>query len=508
MPNSTQTHPALERRLANERATVLLGQDIAAALRHGDVLALKGDLGAGKTTLARGLIRALAADAGLEVPSPTFTLVQSYEARVPVQHFDLYRLASTDELYELGFDEAGKHGIAIVEWPEKAAGHLPDDAIVIELTHEGEGRLASIAGSQAALARIERSFAAREFLRRTGRGRADRAYFSGDASARSYETVAGPDTDPLILMNSPRLVLGPPVRDGRPYAEIAHTAQTVAAFVAIARMLGQGGVAVPKIFEQDLERGFLLIENLGTGSFLDDAGRPVEERYVLAAELLAAIHGRSWPEAFEAAPGAVHHIPPFDRDAMMIEVELLLDWYMPAAFGQTATPAERARFVAAWNAAFDRLEGKERGFVHRDFQSPNIIWRGGRKGRDRLGIIDFQDALIGPLAYDVASIALDARVTVSPALEQAVVDAYVAARGRQGHFDRSQFEEAYAILAAQRNSKILGIFVRLDRRDGKPDYLRHLPRIRDYLRRVMVHPSLAELAVLYEGIGFLEERPF
>jgi tRNA threonylcarbamoyl adenosine modification protein YjeE len=496
----------LECRLADDRATVLLGQDIAAALRHGDILALQGDLGAGKTTLARGLIRALAADTGLEVPSPTFTLVQSYEGRIPIQHFDLYRLASAGELYELGFDEAGKHGIAIVEWPEKAAGHLPDDTIVIELSHEGEGRHARIAGPQAALTRIERSFDAREFLRRTGRGDADRAYFSGDASARSYETVAGPDAVPLILMNSPRLVLGPSVRDGRPYAEIAHTAQTVAAFVAIARMLKQGGLAVPEIFEQDLERGFLLIENLGTGSFLDDAARPVKERYVAAAELLAAMHGRSWPEAFEAAPGIVHRIPPFDRDAMMIEVELLLDWYMPAVFDKAATPAHRAAFTAAWNGAFDRLDGKERGFVHRDFQSPNIIWRSDRQGHDRLGIIDFQDALIGPVAYDVASIALDARVTVSPALEQAVTDAYVAQRSKQGRFDRRQFDEAYAILAAQRNSKILGIFVRLDRRDGKPDYLQHLPRIRDYLRRVMVHPSLAELKALYEESGFLEER--
>ena len=496
----------LERRLADDRATVLLGQDIGAALRPGDVLALEGDLGAGKTTLARGLIRALAADAALDVPSPTFTLVQSYEGRIPVQHFDLYRLSSAEELHELGFDEAARHGIAIVEWPEKAAGLLPDGAIVVELSHEGEGRYARIAGPPAAINRIERSFAARQFLHRAGWARADRAHFSGDASARSYETVARPDAAPLILMNSPRLVLGPPVRNGRPYAEIAHTAQTVVAFVAIARMLRQGGVAVPEVFEQDLEGGFLLIENLGTGSFLDGRGCPVRERFLAAARLLAEIHGRSWPKSFEAAPGTVHRIPPFDREAMMIEAELLLDWYVPAVFGKPATPAQRARFTAAWNAAFDRLEGKEHGLVHRDFQSSNLIWRDDREGHDRLGILDFQDALIGPTAYDVASIALDARVTVSPELEQAVVDAYCDARGKRGSFERGCFEEAYAILAAQRNSKILGIFVRLDRRDGKPDYLRHLPRIRDYLRRVMAHPALAELRALYDECGFLEER--
>lgn len=495
----------LERRLADDRATVLLGQDLAAALRDGDLLALKGELGAGKTTLARGLIRALAADPELEVPSPTFTLVQSYEARVPVQHFDLYRLSSIDELDELGFDEAGKQGIAIVEWPEKAGAHLPEGTIFIELDHDGEGRRATVTGPSAALARIERSFAARDFLGRTGNGSADRSFLSGDASARSYEMVTAGGLAPRILMNSPRLVLGPPVRDGKPYAEIAHTAQTVTAFVAIARMLKEGGVTVPEVFEQDLEQGFLLIENLGRGNFLDDTGCPVPERLAAAAQLLAAMHGKDWPVEVEAAPGTVYRIPPFDQDAMLIEVELLLDWYVPFAFGKPANDDERRSFVGAWNRVFGRLEGKQYGFMHRDFQSPNIVWRGSHSGHDRLGIVDFQDGLIGPTAYDVASIALDARVTVSRELERTTVDAYVAARLHQGEFDVKGFAEAYAIMAAQRNSKILGIFVRLHQRDGKPHYLKHLPRIRDYLRRVLVHPSLAELRALYEEFGFLEE---
>lgn len=496
----------LQRGLPDERATVLLGQDIAAALRDGDVLALKGDLGAGKTTLARSLIRALAADPELEVPSPTFTLVQSYETRLPVQHFDLYRLSGADELDELGFDDAGKTGVAIVEWPERAGESLPPETIHIELEHEGDGRLATIKAPQSARSRIERSFAARDFLDRTGNLGADRAAFSGDASARSYETVAPGRLPPRILMNAPRLVLGPPVRDGKPYAQIAHTAQTVTAFVAIGRMLKAGGVTVPEIFEQDFERGFLLIENLGNGSFLDAAGRPVPERLAAAAELLAMMHARKWPTEFEAAPGVVHRIPPFDRDAMMIEVELLLDWYVPAVRGKPANDVERVGFAGAWNSAFDRLKGKEYGFMHRDFQSPNIVWRGDRTGHDRLGIVDFQDGLVGPTAYDVASIALDARVTLAPGLETLTVDAYVAGRRSLDVFDADAFGEAYAIMAAQRNSKILGIFVRLDRRDGKPHYLKHLPRIRDYLRRVLVHPSLAELRELYESSGFLEER--
>ena len=112
--------------------------------------------------------------------------------------------------------------------------------------------------------------------------------------------------------------------------------------------------------------------------------------------------------------------------------------------------------------------------------------------------------MIGPSAYDVASLAMDARVTVPPELERATVDAYVAARQAAGPFDRAGFDEAYAIMAAQRNTKILGIFVRLDQRDGKPAYLKHLPRIRDYLGRAFAHPALAPLRDLYMRHGFID----
>ena len=492
----------LERRLPDERATTRLGEDLAMALRAGDVLALSGDLGAGKTTLARGLIRAMAEDARLDVPSPTFTLVQSYETRVPLNHFDLYRLTSPFELDELGLDEMLATGAALIEWPERAGDRLPKGAVTVELTHAGEGRLARIAGSGQAFERIARSLAMRDFLAGAGWGEAERRYFTGDASARSYETVtlAG---ETRVLMNSPRLVLGPPVRDGKPYADIAHTAQSVAAFVAIDRALADGGVSVPEIFAQDLDGGFLLISHLGSENFLDTEGRPVAGRYAAAAALLATIHARQWPSQFAAAPGVDHHVPPFDRDAMMIEVDLLVDWYVPYATGRPAGEALRSGFRAAWNAVFDKLGRAEKSLMLRDFHSPNIVWRAERIGHDRLGVIDFQDALIGPSAYDVASLAMDARVTVPPEIEKVAVDAYVAARRGHNGFDEESFAEAYAIMAAQRNSKILGIFVRLNERDGKPAYLKHLPRIRNYLERALAHPALVELRDFYMRNGLI-----
>lgn len=497
----------LERFLEREDATVRLGEDLAMALGPGDVLALKGDLGAGKSTLARALVRALADDPGLDVPSPTFTLVQAYDTRVPVHHFDLYRLSSPSELDELGFDDALAAGAALVEWPERAGDRLPPAAVEIELAFRGDGRVVRISGEGASFERIARSLAMRDFLEGSGWGKARRRHFVGDASARSYEVVTLDGAPPRVLMNSPRLVLGPPVRDGKPYAEIAHTAQTVTAFAGIARLLRDAGIAAPEIHAQDLDRGFLLIEHLGAEGLLDPGGVPIAERYRAVADLLAFMHGRSWPDRAAAASGRFHIIPPFDRDAMLIEAELLVDWYLPATFGRPATDAERNAFRAAWNKVLDRLNGTERTLMLRDVQSPNFIWRDDRKGLDRLGVIDFQDALIGPSAYDVASLALDPRVTIPPDFERATVDAYVMARQAAGFFDRSAFEEAYAIMGAQRHSKILGIFVRLDRRDGKPQYLKHLPRIRDYLRRLLVHPSLAEVSTFYAELGILKESP-
>ncbi|CAM5532018.1 tRNA threonylcarbamoyl adenosine modification protein YjeE [Aquamicrobium terrae] len=496
---------AIERFLPDEAATARLGEDLAMALRPGDVLALSGDLGAGKSTLARALIRALADDAALEVPSPTFTLVQSYEGRLPVHHFDLYRLSSPHELDELGFDEMLADGAALVEWPERAADLMPPGTVTLELVHQGAGRLARLSGAGEAFARMARSLSLRDFLETAGWGHARRRHLTGDASARAYETVSLDGAADRIAMNAPPLVLGPPVRDGKAYAEIAHTARSVAAFVAVDRAMKAGGVSVPEIYAQDLDQGFLLMEHLGKEGFLID-GKPVAERYVAAAELLAMMHGQEWAWRLEAAPGLFHEVPPFDPDAMEVEVDLLLDWYVPAVTGAPAGEELRAGYHREWRALFARLEGGETTLMQRDFHSPNIIWRGQRSGFDRLGIIDFQDALVGPPAYDVASLAFDARVTVPPAIEQATAEAYIAARHAAGPFDEQSFREAYAIMAAQRNSKILGIFVRLDRRDGKPGYLKHLPRIRDYLRRALAHPSLAGLRALYEAHGLLEER--
>jgi tRNA threonylcarbamoyl adenosine modification protein YjeE len=176
--------------LANDAATRAFGEELALTVRPGDCLALYGDLGAGKSALSRALIRAMANDDELEVPSPTFTLVQSYELRIPVSHFDLYRLGDESELNELGLDEALEKGVALIEWPDRAGSLLPKHAIRITITHEGAGRRLEIDSDVPRFnERLIRVRAMREFLDSRGYANASRRFLIGDSSFRAYERL-------------------------------------------------------------------------------------------------------------------------------------------------------------------------------------------------------------------------------------------------------------------------------------------------------------------------------
>ena len=178
---------------------------------------------------------------------------------------------------------------------------------------------------------------------------------------------------------------------------------------------------------------------------------------------------------------------------------MLLDWYVPFRVGAIAPPA-RSEFVALWGASLQRVIAAPPTWVLRDYHSPNLLWLPQRQGMGRVGLLDFQDALLGPPAYDLVSLLQDARVDVPEQLEMALLGGYVRARqASDPGFQAAEFLELYAMLGAQRATKILGIFARLDRRDGKPQYLRHLPRVYRYLTRSLSHPGLAALRAWYDG---------
>lgn len=508
-PNSPVAQVPLTLGPFDEPAMARLAADMARIVRPGDCIALAGDLGAGKTSFARPFIRTLAADAGLEVPSPTFTLVQTYPTAPPVAHFDLYRIAEADEVAELGLDEALETGVALIEWPERAASMLPLNALWLTLSEArdeagADARMITVRGPDEALARLDRSRAVRALLDRAGHGAAHRAPLAGDASMRRYETVSDGDWR-AVLMDAPALPDGPPVRDGRPYWRIARLAGDIRPFVAVARTLSEAGFAAPAVLAVDYDRGLALLSHLGADGVTDGRGAPIAGRYEAAIDMLAAMHGRDWPRATALDDGTVHRIRDFDRDAFLIEVDLLVDWFVPRTLGTPATGTDRAQWHALWSALFAVVDAGPRTLMLRDVHSPNILWREAGTGHGRVGLIDFQDALWGHPAYDVMSLAADARVDIPPILQARLLDRYCAARrAADAAFDETGFRAAAAILAAQRICKILGIFVRLDERDGKPAYIAHLPRMKAYLRAALAHPVLADLDGWFEARGLLD----
>ncbi|MEJ8475203.1 tRNA (adenosine(37)-N6)-threonylcarbamoyltransferase complex ATPase subunit type 1 TsaE [Roseibium algae] len=494
------SNPDFSLDLQNEADTVRLAEDIAAILLPGDLICLSGDLGAGKSTLARALLRALADDPSLEVPSPTFTLVQTYELpRFAVSHFDLYRLEDPEELEELGLDELLETGAALVEWPELGGDLLPKSHVWLQLVGEDdESRQVNIVFADPDLrSRFERSRAIREFLNSSGWTQAERRHLQGDASARTYERVHGPKGS-VVLMNSPAFSAKKKLGVELSYSETVHLAQDVRPFVAIGRELYRRGFGAPEIHASDLEQGLLLLDDLGDTGVLTD-GFPDPERYETATLLLAKMHGETWPAEIPLGGGGSYRLPDFSRRALLAETDLLLDWYIPEMTGEQAPASMRQEFHELWNAVLNRISKAQCGWVLRDYHSPNLLWRAGKSGIDRIGLIDFQDAVIGPVAYDVASLLLDARVEVLPDLEASLYRTYILARKEQNpDFDEVAFEAAYAVMGAQRITKVLGIFVRLARRDHKPGYLGHLPRMNAFLDRVLVHPVLSDLKFWYD----------
>ena len=176
----------------------------------------------------------------------------------------------------------------------------------------------------------------------------------------------------------------------------------------------------------------------------------------------------------------------------------MLEWYAPHVVGAPFNDEAVADYKAIWQKLFDLVSTGEKSWFLRDYHSPNLMWRPHEEGNNRIGLIDYQDALIGPSAYDVASLCQDARYSVSVAMEQHLKARYIAARQTQSKaFDGEAFERDYAIIAAERGTRLLGLWPRLKYRDGKDHYMAHMLRTKEYLRRAFAHPILHEIKVWY-----------
>jgi hypothetical protein len=315
---------------------------------------------------------------------------------------------------------------------------------------------------------VDRQHQIAAFLNANGWRTSDARPLADDASFRSYHRLQD-GLRRAVLMDAP-----PDQENVRP-------------FLHIARHLLDLGLSAPRILAEDRDAGLLILEDLGDDTFtrLLENGVDEEELYALAVDVLAHLH--RLPSSVAVPAG----LPLYDEQRLLDEALLLPDWYMPAALGRPTPESVRHDYIEAWRGVFPMVYDQPQTLVLRDYHVDNLLRLPDRQGVASCGILDFQDAVAGPTAYDVMSLLEDARRDIPPGLKQSMLERYHESI-QDGA--RKTFDTAFAILAGQRHAKVIGIFTRLCQRDGKPGYLIHLPRVWRLLDRSLRHPALAVVA--------------
>ena len=297
------------------------------------------------------------------------------------------------------------------------------------------------------------------FLQAAGWSGADCHPLAGDASNRRYLRLGSAQQGSAILMDAP-----------------SHAGEGLRPFLEIAAFLSGAGLSPPRILAQDVAQGLLLLEDLGDDLFFNLMARVSHKEAAL----------------YEAACDVLMHLrhvtpsplPPLDTDWLISAAGLFFDWYAP----HSDLPLEQ-EFNAAFRVLATPLDAVNPVFVFRDFHAQNLLWLPDRTGVARVGLLDFQDALLGHPAYDLVSMLQDARRDVPAEMEAQIIARYLAQSG-----DAPEgFRQAYALLGLQRNLRILGIFARLCLQDGKAGYVDMIPRVHGYVRRNLMHPALQGL---------------
>ncbi|WP_299964668.1 phosphotransferase [uncultured Roseobacter sp.] len=302
------------------------------------------------------------------------------------------------------------------------------------------------------------------FVTNSGWGTADQAHLAGDASNRRYLRLRQQNGACAVLMDAP------PAKG-----------EDIRPFVHIAQHLTSVGLSAPRILAEDPEQGFLLLEDLGDDLFtrLIERDPGLEPTlYETAIDVLHRLHSAPPPS-----------LKPYDAPVMAPLAALAFDWYQFGATGHVDTAA-RDRFSAAFAAILAPLDAGPKVLIQRDYHAENLLWLPQRTGPARVGLLDFQDAMLGHPAYDLVSVLQDARRDVPPALEAAMTRRFLDGSPA----DPDQFMQAYSVLGAQRNLRILGVFARLCLRDGKAQYVDLIPRVWDHLQTNLAHPALSDIS--------------
>ncbi len=305
------------------------------------------------------------------------------------------------------------------------------------------------------------------FLAQAGWTDIVRAPLAGDASQRRYERIQNLKTGVYgVLMDAPPA-----------------TGEDITPFVHIGSYLTNIGLSAPAILASDPENGLLLLEDLGDDLFarhIADGSVAEETLYAAAVDVLVELHQHAPPD----------NLAPYSTAHMAGLTELVPEWYLPAT-GQREH-SENTAFCSEIETLLSTHAPTHPVMIHRDFHAENLLWLPQRDGLRRVGLLDFQDAMLGHRAYDLVSLLQDARRDVSPAVEETMINRYISKSG----VDAAPFRAAYAAWGVQRHLRIIGVFARLCVRDGKPEYIDFMPRVWGYLIRDLSHPALHDIQAM------------
>jgi aminoglycoside/choline kinase family phosphotransferase len=356
---------------------------------------------------------------------------------------------------------------------------------------------------------LQRSEALARLLEETGFTGATRTPLAADASTRRYERLQLGDRHAMLMDAPPSLESKPCPPSATPAerrtmgwnATARLAASRVEAFVAVAKYLESLGLAPPQIYGADCDAGYAVIEDLGDDLYANILANGADEipLYEEAARVLAHVHAAAIPTRVEGAGNSSWPLLDYDALALEVNADLFVEW-LPRAADVRIDDAARARWEKVRDSLIVKALGFPRAFTIRDYHAENLLWLPDREGLQRVGLLDFQDAIRGWRGWDFSMLLHDARRDVSPAAHDAAVCAYLEASGAS----EAEFQRELAVLGTINTMRILGIFSRLTSRDNKPRYLAFMPRMWGHLARTLKHPALAEANAFVEEVA----RPY
>ena len=420
-----------------------IGEIIALFARKNDVITLKGELGTGKTTLARAIIKKLTNNKNIEVPSPAYTIIQEYQSpHLSIAHVDLYRIKNPHDIEELAIEDACERNLVLIEWPDIAENILPKTRLNIRFEEEIKNqtkpyhepiRKLTLNAQGEWQKRLKHIKYVQDFLNEKGYGEAKRYLMYADASMRRYERLENNKNTKKNIKTVLLMDMAAQNNHHNNQTNYDHSAAIqsgISAFVTIGENLKKIGLSAPEIYETDKKNKLAIIEDFGADDYVKIAQK--EKNMApwrnAAIDVLLHLYKVNPPKQITNRKGQIYTLKKYGKNILNAEKNLLLEWFYPHQTRKKLTKENIIIWNKIWQNLFNITNGEKNIWTLRDFHAPNLVALERRKGIKKVGIIDFQDALIGHPAYDLVSLLQDARIDVIPEDEETALRYYIKKR--------------------------------------------------------------------------------